>query len=393
MTQKTLQKGQILIAFYWAYVSIYIARLNLSMASPAMLEQGVLTAVELGFVGSAFSLFYSCGRLVNGILGDRLAPKLLIVTGLLLTGLANLLLGFLPAYLLFLALWCVNAFAQSMLWSAMLRTISGIYSKAQADRKMPILVSSVSVGNIIGILLGSFLVSFLGIRAAFLVPGALTVLTGLTLQCLLPTAPTAGPASRFSLKPLLKDPSIRGILLPALFHGAIKDNISLWMAVYFLDSFHIDLERSAWYVLLIPTVGLLGRLIYPMCYKAAGQRINLLSIILFSLCAGAAFILLLSPVFPLTAAVLLSLLYAFTSMINTSILSMFPVRFAKQGLVSSVSGLADFFTYLGAAIGSALYGFWIADGNYRYMFVSWAVVSLLSIIILLGQSPMRKEDN
>lgn len=387
----TVKKGHILMLFYWAYVAIYIARLNLSMASPAMLSQGVLTTVELGFIGSAFSLVYSCGRLCNGILGDRLAPKVLIITGLLGTGLANLLLGLLPDYLLFLMLWSINAFSQSMLWSAMLRTISDLYGKAQADKRMPLFVTSVSVGNILGILLGSQLVSALGIRAAFLVPGALTVLTGLTLWRVVPPVRSAAPAGKFSFGPMLRNKSIRGILLPALFHGCIKDNISLWMAVYFLDTFRVDLQSSAWYVLLIPTVGLAGRLVYPFFYKAVQGRESLLSIFLFALCAVASG-LLLGTEAPLGAAILLSLLYAFTSMINTSILSMFPLRFARENLVSSVSGLTDFFTYLGTAIGSAVYGFWIADGHYGYMFISWIAVSAASIVILLGQHPMRKED-
>ena len=101
-----MRKNTVILAtLYFAYVGVYIARLNLSMASPELLAQGVLTSVELGFLGRAFSLIYSCGRLFNGILADRLAPKLLIAGGLLLTGLSNLLLGLLPAYLLFLVLW------------------------------------------------------------------------------------------------------------------------------------------------------------------------------------------------------------------------------------------------------------------------------------------------
>ena len=79
-------------------------------------------------------------------------------------------------------------------------------------------------------------------------------------------------------------------------------------------------------------------------------------------------------------------------MINTSILSMFPLRFASKGLVSSVSGITDFATYLGAAIASAIYGIWIDGGRFGPMFLSWIIVSLLSIGILLFQHPFRKEE-
>jgi sugar phosphate permease len=94
---------------------------------------------------------------------------------------------------------------------------------------------------------------------------------------------------------------------------------------------------------------------------------------------------------PLLAALCLSMIYALVSMINTSILSMFPLRFAKDDLVASVSGITDFATYLGASIASAVFGILIEDGGYGWMFAVWAVVSLLSIVILLGLHPMRKE--
>ena len=396
MKTKQINKNGIFWLLYLSYVFIYAARLNLSMASPAMREQGILTAVELGFIGSAFSVIYSCGRLFNGIIGDRLAPKLLIITGLALTGLANLLIGFLPPYLLILVLWCLNAFGQSMLWSALLRTMTGIYTKAEADKKVQILVSSVSVGNIVGILLSSQLVSVFGIRAAFLVPGLLTVLCGLAVLFILPLHTEAAQSSqRFSFKALLMDKQIRGILLPAMFHGTMKDNISLWMAVYFLDRFAVNLEQSAWYILLIPVVGLVGRLLYPLCYRLLSHRENFLAIIGFILCAALSLVLCLPVQSSLLAAICLSLIYAFVSMINTSFLSIFPLRFAEKNLVSSVSGIADFATYLGAAIASAVYGFWIegGTGGYLYMFLSWIVLSILSIVILLGQHPFRKEEN
>lgn len=391
-----MRKNTVILAtLYFAYVGVYIARLNLSMASPELLAQGVLTSVELGFLGSAFSLIYSCGRLFNGILADRLAPKLLIAGGLMLTGLSNLLLGLLPAYLLFLVLWSFNAFGQSMLWSSILRTTTNLYSKVEADKKVTILTTSIAVGNILGILLVGQTVSWMGLRWAFLVPGILTALTGMAVLYVMGTVRIEPPAQKreFALWSLLKDRRLLGILPPALLHGMIKDNISLWMAVYFLDRFAVDLQKTAWYVLLIPAVGLLGRMAYPVLYRLTGKRENLVSLICFGCCAVLSALLLPVSVTPLWAAVCLSLLFAFVSMINTSILSIFPLRFAASNQVASVSGLTDFATYLGSAIGSAVYGFWIAGGHYQYMFLSWTGVSLVSILMLLAQKPMRKEEN
>lgn len=384
---KLSSKNNIFILFYLGYMSIYMARLNLSVASPVMLDRQLLTSVELGFIGSAFSVVYSCGRLFNGILGDRLAPQLLIVTGLIFTGVANLTIGLLPPYVVILAMWCLNAFAQSMLWSSMLRTLTGIYGKAETDRKIPWFVTCVSTGNIAGIILSSQMIRTIGLRAAFFVPGFLTILMGLTSAWVLSKTPNIPTTNKqvLSLSTLFRDRQIRAQLLPAMFHGVLKDNISFWMAVYLLDVYAIDLTLSAWYILLIPTVGLAGRLLYPIAYKLCKHNENTVSLGCFALSLVFCCLLCLTPRFPGLAAGYLGILYAFISMINTSTLSIFPLRFAKQNLVASVSGLTDFFTYLGAGIGSAVYGFMLKDGDYTFMFFSWAVLCTLSILILIYQ--------
>lgn len=388
------KETKVLIVLYLAYVGVYIARLNLSMASPALLDAQILTSVELGFLGSAFSLIYSCGRLLNGIASNRLAPRLLIVTGLLLTGLSNLLLGVLPAYVLFLVLWSVNAFGQSMLWSSILRTTSSLYGKSRADSKVTILTTSIAAGNLVGIVLGSQTVARLGLRFAFLVPGGLTVLTGLAVLWVMGDVRIEPPtqAQGFPLFSMLKERSIRIVLTPALLHGVVKDNISLWMAVYFLDHFSVDLEKTTWFVLLIPACGLLGRMAYPFLYRLVRQNEHTVSIISFVGCAVICTPLLLPGVTPFAAAVCLSLLFAFISMINSSILSIFPLSFASKNMVGSVSGLMDFATYLGAAIGSAVYGFLLKDSHYHIMFASWAIICIISACILLLQYPLRKEE-
>jgi len=391
--KKPFPKGLVFLLCYIAYVSIYAARLNLAQASPALIEGGILTSEQYGFLGSAFFWVYACGRLMNGMIGDRAAPWVMVSLGLLLTGVANLFIGVLPAYLLILLLWCINAYGQSMLWSSLLRCMTGLYGKETADQKVPILVSSVSVGNIAGIVLCTWMVDTLGIRAAFLAPGLVTVLMGVLALIVLRSVPTPpAPAKQgFPIAEFIRDRRIRGMLLPALFHGVIKDNIGTWMALYFVTRYGINLESSALFVLLIPTVGMVGRLVYPMCYKLSGNRENMISVLSFAVCGILAAILCMNPGSPWVAAVCLSLIYALISIVNTSTLSMFPLRFAEKNMVSSVSGVADCFTYLGAGIGSAVYGFWNKGGDFVPMYSSWIVLCVLSIGLLMLQKPFQRE--
>ena len=392
--KKTFPKGLVFVLCYVAYVSIYAARLNLAQASPELISTGLLTSEQYGFLGSAFFWVYACGRLLNGVIGDRAAPWVMISLGLALTGIANMLIGTLPAYLLILVLWCVNAYGQSMLWSSLLRCMTGLYGKETADKKVPILVSSVSVGNIAGIVLCTWMVDTIGIRAAFLAPGIVTALMGVLALLVLRTVPVApAPAKQsFPVMEFIRDKKIRGMLLPALFHGVVKDNIGTWMALYFVVHYNIDLESSALFVLLIPAVGMVGRLVYPMCYKLSKQRENMISVLSFGACAVLAAVMCLNPGSPWVAAICLSLIYALISIVNTSTLSMFPLRFADKNMVSSVSGVADCFTYLGAGIGSAVYGYWNKGGNFVPMYLSWVVLCVLSIGLLMPLKPFRRES-
>lgn len=390
--KKRFPQGFVFLLCYISYVAIYAARLNLSMASPGMISAKMMTEVQYGFIGSVFFVTYACGRLLNGVIGDRTAPWVMVSVGLLFTGLSNLLIGIVPTYIIILIFWAINAYAQSMLWSSLLRCMTGLYGKEKANKKVPVLVSSVSVGNIAGIILSTWMVDSFGVRWAFLLPGLLTVMLGISTAVVLKTVPEGPKPEKqsFPVGEFFRNRKIRGMLLPALLHGVIKDNIGSWMAIYFVTKYAIDLKSSAWFVLLIPAVGMVGRLAYPMCYKLSKQREHMISVICFVLCGVLAGVLLLDLPLPIIAACCLSLIYALISMINTSMLSMFPLRFADKNMVSSVSGVADFATYLGAGIGSAVYGFWNAGGDFSAMFLSWVILCIVSILLLFIQKPFQR---
>ena len=68
------KKRLIFLIVYLAYCSIYVARVNLSVASSVLIDTNVADAAQIGLLGSAFSIIYSLGRLFNGSLSDRQPP-------------------------------------------------------------------------------------------------------------------------------------------------------------------------------------------------------------------------------------------------------------------------------------------------------------------------------
>jgi len=375
----------IFLIVYLAYTAIYVARLNLSVATPVFVELAIADSAQIGILGSVFSIIYAIGRFLNGGLGDRIAPWKLICSGLTLVSIANLCIGTLPPFAGFVVLWGTNAWAQSMLWSSVLCVVSALYDKEKAKKAISYMVTSVATGNIVGIVLNTWIVDRFGVQFAFIIPSGITLL--MAAAVLFSTkhigAPTQTKKKHISLFAMLKNRELLLMAAPAMLHGAIKDNISLWMTAYFVDTFLINLSDSAYFVLFIPLLGLIGRTIYPAIYKLCKDNEHTVSVVSFVACAAMTLPLCFGLKSPIIAVICLGAIYALVSVINTSILSIYPIRFADSGNVSSVSGLMDLATYGGAGISAWIYGLIIKNVGYLPMYLSWLGICVAGIMIMI----------
>ncbi len=376
------ENSRIFAVCYLAYLFIYVARLNLSMAAPGLKDLQILSMEQIGFLGSVFSIVYACGRLLSGVFSDRVAPWKMISAGLLLCGVSNLCFGLFPPFAAIVLLWGVNALAQSMLWGSILRILAAIYPEAVAKKRASYMATTVASGNLVGILLNSALISRFGLDWAFVVPGGITLAISFLVICSTRRIrPVLQKTQQHSFSGLLKSASVRQMLTPALIHGVLKDNISLWMTVYVMDVFGVNLEQSSYYILLIPILGFLARLLAPELYRLAGEREAVVLAWGFAVCIGCSVLLVFAAASPWLAIVYLSLVYMAVSVMNACFLSFFPLRFAREGTVASVSGIMDFATYLGTGISSMVFGIMIEAYGYGAMFTAWAVLCGIGLLL------------
>ena len=124
MTEVEKKSWLVVLFCILAYTSVYVGRKNLSVCLPAMTEDGVISPAFGGTVGTCFLIFYACGQLINGCLGDKFHPKAMICTGLMVAGIMNILMGLSSVGILFCVFWAVCGFACSMLWSPIVRAVS-----------------------------------------------------------------------------------------------------------------------------------------------------------------------------------------------------------------------------------------------------------------------------
>ncbi len=189
----------------------------------------------------------------------------------------------------------------------------------------------------------------------------------------------------------LRSRELRVMCVPAALHGIMKENISLWMAIYIVDVYSVNLKSSAYYILLIPVIGFAARMVYPMLLRFFKGNENAVSQIFFVVCACVSLLVCFSQIGMMFSVIALGVIYAAVSIINTSMLSIYPLRYTNEGSCAGVSGILDFATYFGAGVSSAIYGVVIKHFGYLPMFVSWLVISLFSAIILHIISKRRDE--
>lgn len=224
---------------YIAYTAIYVARLNLSMAAPQMMEQSVISASQVGVLNGVFFVVYAIGRLISGKIGDRISPAVMITTGLAACGVSNVLFSLFPPFPALVAFWSLNAFSQSMLWSSVLCSLVGAYGKDKARKMTPYMVTAVAFGNVVGILVNTGIINSLGTAFAFVIPGGITLILSVIGFAVLRTIPAPQPETEENHLPLIKllrVRTIRDAFFTALSQGVIKDNITAWMTVYYADT-------------------------------------------------------------------------------------------------------------------------------------------------------------
>lgn len=366
---------------YLAYVAVYLARLNLSAASAALESLGVADKSQIGILGSIFFICFSVGRLVNGYLGDRIEAKYFMVTGLGVIGVSNILIGCTMQPEVMMVLWGVNALGQSSLWGAILRIMVNTYGEEKAAKKTIFLLSATATGSILGLLVGAQSVKWFGVRFAFYIPGLIALVSGLLVLVTAKETVTQQRDKKGAFH-LLQEKEIFLALVPSILHGVIKDNLTLWVTLYFVDKFNLGLNTAAIVSFAVPIMGLLGRFSYNPIYNKTGKNENKAALAAFGVIAACAFLLGTTNPAVAVAAVLLSVISAAVMVVNTSYLSIFCIRYAEKNAVSVVSGIVDFFVYMGAGIGSAVFGYMIKTGGYELMFAVWAVVALAGAVFL-----------
>jgi OPA family sugar phosphate sensor protein UhpC-like MFS transporter len=192
-TQRVYRKSQwrIFLSLLFGYAFFYTCRLSLSVAKKPMLDAGIVTVEELGFIGSALYFSYAFGKLTNGFLADYANIRKMMSFGLGASALLNLLFGAMENASFFALIWGINGWFQSMGSAPSAVSIFQWFEPSRRGRFYGAWAGSHNIGEGISFMVTTGLVAALGWRVGFIAPGLMCCVMAVVLFFSLSDRPAA----------------------------------------------------------------------------------------------------------------------------------------------------------------------------------------------------------
>ena len=160
-------KWQVFISSTLGYGIYYVCRLSLNVVKKPIVDSGLLTESQLGIIGSALFFSYAVGKLFNGFLADHSNIKRFMSIGLLISALANLIMGFTGNFFFFALCWGINGWVQSMGSPACIVSLSRWYTDKERGSFYGLWSTSHNIGEALTYILTAVVVSYFGWQWGF----------------------------------------------------------------------------------------------------------------------------------------------------------------------------------------------------------------------------------
>ena len=171
-----------------AYVFYYVCRMTLGVVKQPVIDGGVLSAGELGVIGSIFYFVYAAGKFSNGFIADYCNIRRFMAWGLGISAVINVTLGILGLLhgplgigslvmlLCFAILWGVNGWVQSMGSPPGTISLSRWFPLNKRGTMYSIFSSTPSFGKAVTMIATGFIVAWAGWQWGFIAAAAAGVI-------------------------------------------------------------------------------------------------------------------------------------------------------------------------------------------------------------------------
>jgi OPA family sugar phosphate sensor protein UhpC-like MFS transporter len=183
------KRWSVLLSLIFGYGFFYICRLSLSVTKGPLLDSGLLNVKQLGMIGAGLLYIYAAGKFVNGFLSDRANIRRFMSIALIGSAIVNLCFGLSSHFYLFLGLWILNGWFQSVGSAPSVVSLCQWFSNKERGSRYAIWAGAHNIGEGLTFIITSTLVSYLGWRAGFIGPGIICLVVAAVLYFTLADRP------------------------------------------------------------------------------------------------------------------------------------------------------------------------------------------------------------
>lgn len=411
-----------LISFLTAtlgYGIYYVCRLSMNVIRKPMVEDGLFTETEIGVIGSCLFFTYAIGKLCNGFIADRANVKKLMSTGLIISAIINLVLGFTNSFILFAILWGINGFFQSMGATSGIVSLTRWFDSSNRGTYYGFWSASHNLGEAITFISIAILATQFGWRYALIGAGLIGIAYFFAMQWGMKDTPqkygylldrhgTAKERSQDfnkSQKAVLRNPAIWILALGSAFMYISRYAVNSW-GVFYLETMKGYSTLDASFIISISSVcGIVGTiasgLISDKLFRGSRNipalvfgLVNVVALCLFLLVPGVHFIIdvIAMILFGLGIGVLICFLGGLMA-----------VDLAPKNASGAALGVVGVASYIGAGVQDIMSG-WLIEGNkhlingsevydFTYINYFWIGAALMSVILTLFVWNAKANDN
>ncbi len=411
-----------------AYTLYYVCRGTLGVVKQPLIDGGVLTAGQLGMIGSAFYFVYAIGKFTNGFIADYCNIRRFMAVGLGISAAINLILGLLGllgtplgvgsllVFVAFLLLWGVNGWMQSMGSPPGTISLSRWFPLKQRGTRYSIFSSTPQLGKSVSMVMTGFIVAAVGWQWGFLaaaVAGVIGVVVSLVFISDTPESEglpsvqelSGEPVREMDKKPtrelqkwVFRHPGIWVIAISTAFLYITQHAVSDWGVLFLQKQKAFSLSSAAQIIGYAEAFGITGNLIAGWLSDVVFRGNRVRPVVIAGILAVASLFgfLFLPGGFALNMAFVAIFSFSF-SIVFCIVAGLMALDFVPRKATGAALGIVGISSYAAAGLQSMASGFLIegfaADGFYNFLPVSifWTVACLLAIVLpVIGWKYLRK---
>lgn len=369
----------------FTYFISYVTRLNYSTILIEIIDAFGFSKAAISVPLAGMALAYGVGQLLSGYVGDKLQPKHIVGTGLIITAFMNTVITFCTTPVEMTVIWSINGMAQAFMWPPIVKLMSELFDSEGYNKACIAVTSGGHLGHILIYFVAPILINLGGWKLVFYTSAALAIvmLSVWMIKCpLISIERKEADSSKIGKKSFPWSGMLVAILFAIILQGSLRDGISAWMPSLISETFHLGNNISILTGVLLPIFAILSiQVVSKIKQRFVKNELKLAAMLFGVGTISSVLLVVFKDANAIFTVILLGVLVSSMNGTNLLLISFVPRYYSKFGVVSLVSGILNSSTYIGSAISTYAIAVVSEGFGWTVTIFVWGVIAILGGLI------------